>query len=74
MFKKLFKLFKVEYRLSKVYDENGEHWDFIPVYHWYCEDTGEVVENIIGVVKVIITDIIKFRALSIHWKYLEKGC
>jgi len=74
MFKKLFKLFKVEYRLSKVRDINGEHWDFVSVCHWYCEDTGEVVENIIGVVKVIITDIIKFRTPSIHWKYLEKGC
>jgi hypothetical protein len=68
------KLFKVKYRLSKVYDENGEHLDFVPVCYWYCEDTGEVVENIIGVVKVIITDIIKFRTPSIHWKYLEKGC
>ena len=74
MFKKLFKLFKVEYRLSKVCDINGEHWDFVSVCHWYCEDTGEVVENIICVAKVIITDIIKHRTPSIHWKYLEKGC
>lgn len=74
MFKKLFKLFKVEYRLSKVHDINGEHWDFVSVCHWYCEDTGEVVENIIGVAKVIITDIIKLRTPNIHWKYLEKGC
>lgn len=43
------------------------------MYKWQSILTGEIVENLAQVLRVIWVDLTKFHILNIKWKYNKEG-
>ena len=43
------------------------------MYRWESQITGELIENLSGVIKTILEDLKCYKILNWKWKYNRKG-